>query len=203
MDSQYKVNPAVPAFTRRREIFAGRIAMVGYFAAVFNEWFWPSHPNILEQVSGWGAAFGVNIPPPVVLTLILGLIGYNAVAALGPGSPTNTQENQEDVQRRTQGEQSFNKVNGFSNLGFTKANELFNGRMAMLGLAAALLQQMRIGGFSGPGILAQCAYFLNVPADSSFYSLMGPSFVAFSIFIVTAAFANGNIGPKRGEEEMY
>ncbi len=36
-----------------------------------------------------------------------------------------------------------------------QANELFHGRLAMLGFAAALINQMRMGGLAGPGPLAQ------------------------------------------------
>jgi hypothetical protein len=201
MNAQVKVNPAVPAFTRRREILAGRIAMLGYTAAVGGELVGYNHPNILQQVTNWGSAIGLSIPPPVVLALILGLIGYNAVAALGPGSPTFSQENQQDVHKRESG--SYNTETPSWAPGFTKANELFNGRMAMLGIAAALLNQMWIGGFDGPGPLAQVAHFLNIPADAAFYGLMGPSFVAFSVIATTLAFATGNVGAKPGDEDIY
>jgi hypothetical protein len=36
-----------------------------------------------------------------------------------------------------------------------QANEVFNGRLAMLGFLAAVLQQLRLGGYSGPGPIAQ------------------------------------------------
>jgi hypothetical protein len=36
-----------------------------------------------------------------------------------------------------------------------QANELFNGRLAMLGFAAAVVQQLRMGGAYGPGPVAQ------------------------------------------------
>jgi hypothetical protein len=37
----------------------------------------------------------------------------------------------------------------------TQANELLHGRLAMLGFAAAVINQLRLGGVYGPGPLAQ------------------------------------------------
>ncbi len=51
----------------------------------------------------------------------------------------------------------FKRFFGITGWGFTKANELANGRIAMIGFAAALINQMRLGGYAGPGPLAQAS----------------------------------------------
>jgi hypothetical protein len=52
----------MPAFTRRREIFVGRIAMVGFFAACAWETFLTNHPSIMRQVSmGTGLDVGTVV----------------------------------------------------------------------------------------------------------------------------------------------
>jgi photosystem II protein len=40
----------------------------------------------------------------------------------------------------------FKRFFGITGWGFTKANELFHGRLAMIGFAAALVQEGRLGG---------------------------------------------------------
>lgn len=59
------------------------------------------------------------------------------------------------------------RVFGVSTWGFNKANELLHGRLAMLGFAAALVQEARMGG-AGP--LAQVAHYLGVLPTDAFYS---------------------------------
>lgn len=49
----------------------------------------------------------------------------------------------------------YKRFFGVTNWGFTKANELFHGRLAMLGFAGVLWRQFTLGGYTGPGPLAQ------------------------------------------------
>jgi photosystem II protein len=209
-DSQYKVNPLIPAFTRRREVFIGRLAIIGIVAAGFWEWFLPSHPNILLQVSGALNLAGLPAGPAAALAIIGFIAGYNALEGLAPGSPTFSRENQEDVARRRPGPpndqfQGIGQLLGISGWGFSKANEVFNGRMAMIGFAAAILQQLRLGGLYGPGPLAQVATFLNIPVDNQFWSSVPSYFIGFTIFALAFSYLRGNTGEKTrfDERDMY
>jgi hypothetical protein len=82
------------AFTRRREIFAGRFAMVGIFAACFWEVITPDHKDILSQITTFFNIAGLNVGNGFSASLLFGLIAWNAVSALAPWSETWTQENQ-------------------------------------------------------------------------------------------------------------
>jgi hypothetical protein len=209
-DSKYKVNPLIPVFSRRREVFIGRLAILGIVAAGFWEYALPNHPNILLQISG--ALNLANIPagPGVSLVLIGFIVAYNALEGLAPGSPTFSQENQRDVARRPPGppNDQFNGINqllGITGWGFSKANEVFNGRAAMIGFAAAILQQLRLGGLYGPGPIAQVATFLGIPTDSAFWGSVPTYFWGFTIFAVAFSYLRGNTGDKTrfGEDEIY
>ncbi|GFH23012.1 photosystem II protein, partial [Haematococcus lacustris] len=97
----------------------------------------------------------------------------------------------------------FKRFLGISNFGgFTKANEVFNGRLAMLGFTAALLQQLRLGGVSGPGPIAQVATFLD-SNPSALYDMVPMAFVAWSVLWAGLAFVNGKPGSIEGETEIY
>jgi len=198
-----KVNPLVPAFTRRREVFAGRLAMLGFFAACAWEAFTPYHPGILRQV-----AWVTGLDTRTIAVAFMGLIAYNTVAAVAPWSPSYSSANLQDVSRRPLGP-PFSWVNplthtklflGIDSWGFTKKNEVFNGRVAMLGFFAALSQEMNLGGV---GPLAQIAYYLNITPDEGFYSFAARLLLTFSFFPLTFSLLNGNVGSLEEEEEMY
>ncbi|KAL6764629.1 hypothetical protein V8C86DRAFT_3128843 [Haematococcus lacustris] len=227
-----KVTRWISAFTRRREVFAGRLAMVGLSAALFWEWALPNHPNILEQVSTGFNLAGFSFTPANAATLLGLLVVQNAFTALVPWSPTFSSENLKDVAKRPAGPPTasvspldFKRFLGISNFGgFTKANEVFNGRrvswppatlpvmlpgpascgdkLAMLGFAAAVFQQLRMGGYSGPGIIAQVATFLGTDA-SSLYDVFPTAFGAWALTWAALAFVNGKPGSIEGESEIY
>jgi len=198
-----KVNRFIPAFTRRREAFVGRLGMVGFFAACLWETYLPGHPGIIMQVSEL-----INLPPSLVSTLFLGLIAYNTLGALGPWSPTFSPENLRDVAKRPKGPPNeraspldFKRFFGIDAWGFTKKNEIFNGRLAMLGFAAALFNEVRMG--FGVGPLAQVAYAFGMTPDDSFYSLAGKTLWAFTFIALSIALLDGNVGNVEGEEDIY
>ncbi|KAJ9531841.1 hypothetical protein QJQ45_022048, partial [Haematococcus lacustris] len=201
-----KVTRWISAFTRRREVFAGRLAMVGLSAALFWEWALPNHPNILEQVSTGFNLAGFSFTPANAATLLGLLVVQNAFTALVPWSPTFSSENLKDVAKRPAGPPTasvspldFKRFLGISNFGgFTKANEVFNGRLAMLGFAAAVFQQLRMGGYSGPGIIAQVATFLGTDA-SSLFDVFPTAFGAWALTWAALAFVNGKPGSIEGE----
>ncbi|KAL6764634.1 hypothetical protein V8C86DRAFT_3022274 [Haematococcus lacustris] len=205
-----KVTRWISAFTRRREVFAGRLAMVGLSAALFWEWALPNHPNILEQVSTGFNLAGFSFTPANAATLLGLLVVQNAFTALVPWSPTFSPENLKDVAKRPAGPPTasvspldFKRFLGISNFGgFTKANEVFNGRLAMLGFAAAVFQQLRMGGYSGPGIIAQVATFLGTDA-SSLFDVFPTAFGAWALTWAALAFVNGKPGSIEGESEIY
>ena len=90
---------------------------------------------------------------------IVALIGFNAIAALVPTSGTFVPEEREALKERPKGVLQDPKITifepkkffGISEFGFTKANELFVGRVAQLGFAASLIGEVR----TGQGPLAQ------------------------------------------------
>lgn len=197
-----RVSLLTPAFTRRREVFVGRIAMLGFLAACVWEVVFPDHPGILRQVSGFT---GLDIS--TVGTAFLGIIGFSVVGAIAPWSPTYSQENQQDAAKRPPGPTTeptiypndWRRFLGISNTwGFTKKNELFHGRIAMLGFFAALVQEVRLGGV---GPLAQVANLLNVPANDTFYSAATSAFLAFSVFALALSTVKGTIGTMVEPEE--
>jgi len=201
-ESAPKVNPAIPVFTRRREVFASRLAMVGFFAACFWEANLSSHPGVIGQVSQF-----TGIPPFWVGIILAGTIAYNTFGALIPGSPTYSSANLNDVSKRPPaGPQNPADVGGIKDWlgvdswGFTKKNEIFNGRLAMLGILAAVIQEWRLGGL---GPLAQIAYFLNITPTDGFFSLANKSLIVFTILATSLAFLDGNINGADDEKDVY
>lgn len=196
----FEVNPLLPAFTRRRELFAGRLAMFGFFAACFWESLLPNHPNLTEQVAGWYQTAGIQVDPAQAGFLFLGLIVSVAVASLGPASPTWDPENSKDVAKRMRAPAApdslldYKNFFGVSSWGFTKANELFQGRVAMLGFFAALVTQWQVGGWAGPGPLAQAAHYLNIIPDAAYYASLPGLFVTWSFFATFLAYLNAQPG---------
>jgi hypothetical protein len=83
-----------------------------------------------------------------------------------------------------------------------QANELFNGRLAMLGFAAAVFQQLRMGGVYGPGIVAQVAEFVGTTPES-LYANIPVFFLGWTAFWATLAFARGKLGSIDTEKEIF
>lgn len=209
-DSQVQVNPALPAFTRRREIFAGRIAMVGFTAACLWETFLPSHPNVIQQITHIGQLGGLSISPFWATATLAVLVGYDLLALIpSPLNPTFRQDNQEDVAKRPQNSGKATSAGNFQSLlgirgwGFTKANELFNGRLAMIGFTLAVLNQFRMGGYEGYGPIAQVAGAFGVPVDDMLYASLPTFYIGAVVVAIAGAYITGNTGTKVGEEDIY
>jgi len=205
-----KYDFTVPVFSRRREIYAGRLAILGFTAAGFWEWFLPDHPNIMQQIAKFFQLSGIPVTSGQVGAALLLFVVAQAIPALSPDSPTWNRENQEDVRKRPEGPTQTSvsptqvkKFLGISGWGFSKKNELFVGRMAMLGFAAALLQQVRMGGWDGPGYIAQVASFLRVDTDQAFWDGIPVVFWAYTAIAFVLAYANSNPGTVQGEEDIY
>lgn len=196
-----EVNPLVPSFTRRREVFAGRLAMLGFLSACIGEVI--TGDGIIGQVQIY-----TGLKPDTVGAIFVGLIVYNFIAGLGPNSPTFTEENQKDVAKRPAGPpQGVTLINapkalGIDNntWGFTKKSELFNGRTAELGFLAALIGEY----VTGKGPLGQIANYLGVAADGHFYALAASAFITFTGASLLLSSATGRLGQKQaGDDSIY
>lgn len=187
------------AFTRRREVIAGRLAMTGFFAEVVGELF--TGRGAVSQLS-----LETYLPRPLIGGLIAALVLFNFATALNPASPTFSESNQQDVRKRPSGGvqkpskvdpiQQPKKFLGISDFGFTKANELFVGRVAMIGFAASLVGEYFQG---GKGPLGQLGIPMPLYADYAAYALAG-----WTLFFFAAAIGTGNFpGEQEGGEDIY
>ena len=121
------------------------------------------HSKSPQLLTGKGAlsqfGYEVGLDTIQVDWFIVALIGFNAIAALLPTSGTFVPEEREALKERPKGALQDPKITifepkkffGISEFGFTKANELFVGRVAQLGFAASLIGEV----VTGKGPLAQ------------------------------------------------
>lgn len=194
-----QVDTPTSAFTRRREIITGRLAMTGFFAEVIGELF--TGKGAVGQLS-----LETLLPRPLIGAAIAGLVAFNFVTALNPASPTFDESNQKDVRKRPSGGvqkpskvdpiQSPKKFLGITDFGFTKANELFVGRVAMIGFAASLVGEYFQ---NGKGPLGQLGIPMPAYADAAGFALAG-----WILFFFAAAIGSGNFpGEVEGGEDIY
>ncbi|KAK9800345.1 hypothetical protein WJX73_006848 [Symbiochloris irregularis] len=197
----FETQSPASAFTRKREIIAGRAAMSGFISALIGEWL--TGKGALGQLQ-----LETKLPPNVIDLLTLGLVGFNFLTALGPGSPTFSESNQRDVKKRgagpvqnpsgvslTQNPKRFFGIDE-SGFGFTKKNELFVGRVAMLGFASELVGEKLSG---GKGPLGQLGF--PVQGQAAGYEV-----VALGIwvgFFLVAAVGYGNFGQQEGGDDVF
>merc|ERR1719390_539189 len=147
-------------FTKANELFVGRLAMLGFAFA-----------------------------PLGADGLILGLIGFNLIAAFFPASGKFVVEQEEEAAASSKDKVGFFKdgddklfKGGF---GFTKDNELFVGRMAQLGFAASLIGEL----YTGDGPLGQLGLETGIPLNEA-----EPLLLLSIIFTLLAA-----INPGKGK----
>nr|WOH23173.1 chloroplast photosystem II subunit S [Lobosphaera incisa] len=195
------VDSPVSAFTRRREVFVGRTAMGGFLAAVIGELLTGKGP--IGQLS-----LELGVDPGLINIFFLGLVAVNFVTALFPGSPTFSESNQQDVRKRPSGPiqkpqktSAADRPDRFfgtsSQFGFTKKNELFVGRTAMIGFASALIGEKLTG---GKGPLGQLGVPLGLELNPT-YGWVG--LAVWVGFFLVAAIGYGNFGQQEGDEEIY
>ncbi|KAF5834233.1 hypothetical protein DUNSADRAFT_9186 [Dunaliella salina] len=167
----------------------------------------PGHPGLLAQVS---QLTGGLVEPATVYFLYLGIVAYNTERGSSLWGPTFEEANLKDVAKRPKGPPAaaidpFNypmQFLGISGWGFTKRNEIFHGRIAMLSYMVALVRGIRIGGLYGPGPVAQVAGLLHLPCDYG----AGAMYVgAFAVFAVAIAALTGRAGGIQAlsEEDVY
>jgi hypothetical protein len=149
----YKVpsyEASVPAFTRRRERFVGRVAMLGVAAMWVGEQLTGAGP-----ITQLGYETGVN---PMVAYGITALLAVSQlVLGVNQFNPTWSAENQNDVKKRTQGLTGItaiepdveSRIKPTEEPGkFFLRSELTLGRAAMLIFAGAMVLEMMYGGQS-------------------------------------------------------
>jgi len=196
-ESAFKLDSPESAFTRRRELFIGRLAMTGFFAAVVG-----------EILTGKGAigqlSLETSLPPAVLNVLIGGIVVVNFITALNPNGPTFSKENQEDVAKRPKGAVQDPNINvatnpkkflGITNFGFTKANEIFVGRWAMIGFAASLVGEKFQG---GKGPLGQLGFQMPLYGEYAAFGL-----AAWVLFFLAAAVGFSNFGEQETGQDEY
>ncbi|KAF6254731.1 hypothetical protein COO60DRAFT_1664066 [Scenedesmus sp. NREL 46B-D3] len=142
-------------FTKDNEVFVGRMAMAGFAASVVGE--------VLS-----GGRVGL---------FLAGLVGFNLVAGLLPTAATFKPEqvaaNKADAADGPLGNPKVTlfqvkKFFGVTDWGFTAQNELFAGRLAQLGFAAALLGEVA----TGLGPLGQLAAETGIPMQNLQFGLV-------------------------------
>eukprot|EP00884_Botryococcus_braunii_P016384 jgi/Botrbrau1/3429/Bobra.139_1s0009.1 len=207
----FEENPAQPVFSRRREVFAGRLAMFGWAA------------SLIGEISTGRGALGqlqleTGLPPYAIDLLnfdlcyasvqdlafgveqVLGIVAYSAIGALNPASPTWSRENQSDVNKRGAGPTQKPQINlvgnpgeflGVTEFGFSKKNELFVGRVAQLGFVASIIGE-KVTGF---GPLKQFGLETGIPLGAASFGLL-----VFIGFLFVAAVFEGNF-PFRGDDD--
>jgi len=155
--------PISLGFTKSNELFVGRMAMLGFAASLLG-----------EVLTGKGALaqFDLETGLPLFDTepLVLGLIAFNLFAAFAPGKGKFVPDAQEFEERQDGSLQDASisilnpgKFFGVNGIGFTKANELFVGRVAQLGFAASLIGEV----ITGKGPLAQFDLETGLPLSET------------------------------------
>jgi photosystem II protein len=170
-------------FTKSNELFVGSIAMLGIAASIIGE---------LLTGKGAIAQLGLETGLPLfeVDDAILALIGFNIIAALLPTKGKFVAD-EDELEERPDGVLQdpsisvldYKRFFGVSGFGFTKANELFVGRMAQLGFAISLIGET----LTGKGILAQFDIETGLPLNET-----EPLLVFFIIFTLFAAINEGS-----------
>ncbi|GAB4813525.1 hypothetical protein N2152v2_000571 [Parachlorella kessleri] len=147
----YKVEDPVrrlyPAFTRRREHFIGRTAMLGVAACWAGEVLTGFGP--MQQLANiLNISYGLAFWSTVALAVAQGVLG------LSKGSPTWDADNQKDLQRRSKGLTGITEIEPDSREKATTAEqrglrwELALGRTAMLTFAGAMAIEFFLKGGS-------------------------------------------------------
>merc|ERR1712003_436164 len=155
--------PISLGFTKANELFVRRLPMLGFAASLVGE---------ILTGKGALAQFDIETGLPLFDTepLVLGLAAFNLFAAFAPGKGKFISDAEETMDGPAGSLQDptisiFNpgKFLGISGVGFTKANELFVGRVAQLGFAASLIGEA----MTGKGPLAQFNVETGIPLSDA------------------------------------
>ncbi|CAI7788064.1 unnamed protein product [Closterium sp. NIES-53] len=143
-------------FTKANELFVGRVAMLGFAASLLG-----------EAITGAGILSQLNIETGIPITetepLLLFFIAFTVLGAIGGLGDRGRFVDDDAPAGPPVKPGSFKAALGLSEdgplFGFTKANELFVGRLAQLGFAASLIGEV----ITGRGALAQLNIEIGVP----------------------------------------
>ncbi|CAI7907863.1 unnamed protein product [Closterium sp. NIES-53] len=161
-------------FTKANELFVGRVAMLGFAASLLG-----------EAVTGQGILSQLNLETGIPITeaepLLLFFIAFTVLGAIGGlGDRGRFVDDEPAGPAASPG--SIKSALGLSEdgplFGFTKANELFVGRMAQLGFAASLIGEV----VTGRGALAQ----LNIETGLPVWELEPLLLASIAFFFVAA-----------------
>ncbi|CAI5970326.1 unnamed protein product [Closterium sp. NIES-65] len=142
-------------FTKANELFVGPVAMLGFAASLLG-----------EAITGAGILSQLNIETGIPITetepLLLFFIAFTVLGAIGGLGDRGRFVDDEPVGPPVK-RGSIKAALGLSEdgplFGFTKANELFVGRLAQLGFAASLIGKV----ITGRDALAQLNIEIGVP----------------------------------------
>ncbi|PSC74116.1 hypothetical protein C2E20_2633 [Micractinium conductrix] len=130
----FTTSPMTPAFTRRREHVVGRVAALGFAFGLMGELLTGVGP-ITQLHYETGLSFRV------IYTALLVLAGFGLVGGLRPGSPTYDNRNLYDASKRTSPPNPVREPRRF-----LMQNEVYIGRLAMVGFAGAVALEYLWGG---------------------------------------------------------
>lgn len=181
-------------FTKENELFVGRVAMIGFAASLLGEAI--TGKGILSQLNLETGVPIYEAEPLLLFFILFTLLG--AIGALGDrGSfvddpPTGIEGAVIPPGKGIRG--ALGLKEGGPLFGFTKANELFVGRLAQLGFAFSLIGEI----ITGKGALAQLNIETGVPINE-----IEPLVLLNVVFFFLAAVnpGTGKFITDEGEEE--
>ncbi|KAL5219747.1 hypothetical protein ABZP36_024460 [Zizania latifolia] len=145
-------------FTKENELFVGRVAMLGFAASILGEAI--TGKGILAQLNLETGIPIYEAEPLLLFFILFTLLG--AIGALGDRGRFVDEPTGLDKAVIPPGK-GFRSALGLSEggplFGFTKANELFVGRLAQLGIAFSIIGEI----ITGKGALAQLNIETGVP----------------------------------------
>ncbi|XP_051124104.1 photosystem II 22 kDa protein, chloroplastic-like [Andrographis paniculata] len=144
-------------FTKENELFVGRVAMIGFAASLLG-----------EAVTGKGILAQLNLETGIPIyeaePLLLFFILFNLLGAIGALGDRGRFVDEPAAPVIAPGK-GFRSALGLGErgplFGFTKANELFVGRLAQLGIAFSIIGEI----ITGKGALAQLNIETGVPIN--------------------------------------
>ncbi|XP_073142820.1 photosystem II 22 kDa protein, chloroplastic-like [Henckelia pumila] len=145
-------------FTKQNELFVGRVAMIGFAASLLGEAI--TGKGILSQLNLETGIPIYEAEPLLLFFILFNLLG--AIGALGDRGRFVDEPTGLDRAVIAPGKGLRNALGlgeGGPLFGFTKANELFVGRLAQLGIAFSIIGEI----VTGKGALAQLNIETGVP----------------------------------------
>ncbi|KAL3676998.1 hypothetical protein R1sor_026946 [Riccia sorocarpa] len=167
-------------FTKQNELFVGRVAMLGFSASLLGEAL--TGKGTLAQFD-FETGIPLNETEPLLLFFILFTL-LGAIGALGDRGRFVDEDNTGGIIPPGKGFKSALGLNERGpTFGFTKANELFVGRLAQLGIAFSIIGEV----VTGKGTLAQLNFETGLPISE-----IEPLILFNIIFFFIAAINPGN-----------